>query len=114
MTIGNEPIGGYIVLTGFVEEEGNQFVSYCRELGTSSCGDTVAEALAIWVTLLRCISTHLWKRASLKEFFGERNIRIDLAPSALDSVFINVPPGKIFTTYPRYVPLGGTPSVSAV
>ena len=29
---------GYIVLTGVVEEEDGQFVSYCRELGTASCG----------------------------------------------------------------------------
>ena len=36
---------GFIVLTGFAEEEDGQFVSYCRELGTASCGDTVAEAL---------------------------------------------------------------------
>ncbi len=114
MTIGNEPIGGYIVLTGFVEEEGNQFVSYCRELGTSSCGDTVAEALGNLGDAIEVHLNALVETGELERVFRERNIRIDLAPSALDSVFINVPPGKIFTTYPRYVPLGGTPSVSAV
>ena len=36
---------GYIVLTGLVEEEDGQFASYCRELGTASCGDTIVEAL---------------------------------------------------------------------
>ena len=36
---------GFIVLTGIVEEEDGQFASYCRELGTASCGDTIAEAL---------------------------------------------------------------------
>jgi predicted RNase H-like HicB family nuclease len=114
LTIGNEPIGGYIVLTGFVEEEGNQFVSYCRELGTSSCGDTVAEALGNLGDAIEVHLNALVETGELERVFRERNIRIDLAPSALDSVFINVPPGKIFTTYPRYVPLGGTPSVSAV
>ena len=114
MTIGNEPIGGYIVLTGFVEEEGNQFVSYCRELGTSSCGDTVAEALGNLGDAIEVHLNALVETGELERVFRGRNIRIDLAPSALDSVFINVPPGKIFTTYPRYVPLGGTPSVSAV
>ena len=42
METGN--VVGYVTLTGFVEKEDNQFVSYCRELGTSSCGDTVEEA----------------------------------------------------------------------
>ncbi len=36
---------GYIVLTGIVDEEDGQFASYCRELGTASCGDTISEAL---------------------------------------------------------------------
>ena len=36
---------GYIVLTGFAEEEEGQYVSYCPELGTASCGDTITEAL---------------------------------------------------------------------
>lgn len=36
---------GYIVPTGIVDEEDGQFASYCRELGTSSCGDTISEAL---------------------------------------------------------------------
>lgn len=114
MTIENEQIVGYVVLTGFIEEEGNQFVSYCRELGTSSCGDTVAEALG---NLGDAIDVHLNALAEtgeLQRVFRERNIRIDLAPPPLDSVYINVPPGKIFTTYPRHVPLGGTPSLSAV
>ena len=35
---------GYVTLTGIIEEEDDQFVSYCRELGTSSCGDTIGEA----------------------------------------------------------------------
>ena len=33
-----------VVLTCVVEKEGTQFVSYCEELGTSSCGDTIEEA----------------------------------------------------------------------
>lgn len=45
-----------VVLTSVVEGEGDQFVSFCIELGTASCGDTIQEALdnlqeAIWVHL---------------------------------------------------------------
>ena len=33
------------MLTGTVEPEDHQFVSYCPELDVSSCGDTIEEAL---------------------------------------------------------------------
>ena len=36
---------GYIDVTLSVEAEGDQYVSVCPELGTSSCGDTPQEAL---------------------------------------------------------------------
>lgn len=114
MTIGNEQIGGHVLLTGVVEEEGDQFVSYCRELGTSSCGDTVDEA---FVNLGDAIGVHLdalVEAGELERVFRERNIRIDIEPPTFDGVFVNVPAGKIFTTYPRHVPLGGTPGLSAV
>lgn len=35
-----------VLLTVAVEEEGSQFVSRCLELGTTSCGDTLEEAIA--------------------------------------------------------------------
>ncbi len=40
----NENAAGYIVLTGIVEREGDQFVSQCPQLGVASCGDTIEEA----------------------------------------------------------------------
>ena len=36
---------GYILLTLRVYPEGKQWVSECLELGTTSCGDTIEEAL---------------------------------------------------------------------
>ena len=36
---------GIVTLTGIVEKEDDQYVSYCRELGVASCGDTIDEAL---------------------------------------------------------------------
>ena len=35
----------YIELTLVIEDEDGRFASYCRELGTASCGNTVDEAL---------------------------------------------------------------------
>ncbi len=57
---------GVIILTGMVKAEGNQFVSTCQELGTSSCGDSVEEAFA---NLEEAIEVHL---AALEEI-GERD-----------------------------------------
>lgn len=37
---------GYVALTLAVRQEGKQFVSTCLELETTSCGDTIDEALA--------------------------------------------------------------------
>ena len=45
-----------VQLTGVVEQEGEQYVSTCLELGTSSCGDTIEEAFS---NLEEAISVHL-------------------------------------------------------
>ena len=45
-----------VQLTGVVEQEGEQYVSMCLELGTSSCGDTIEEA---FYNLEEAISVHL-------------------------------------------------------
>ena len=68
---------GYIILTGVVEPEDGQYVSYCRELGTSSCGDTIQEAInnlddAIQVHLDGLIETD-----HLESFLRERKVRIE-------------------------------------
>jgi predicted RNase H-like HicB family nuclease len=43
--IGEERIMGHVVLTGIIEKEEGQLVSYCPELGVASCGDTIDETL---------------------------------------------------------------------
>ena len=45
MTAQSNANNGYVVLTGYVEPEDHLFVSYCPELGVSSCGDSAEEAL---------------------------------------------------------------------
>lgn len=95
---------GYVVLTGIAEREGSQFVSYCRELGTSSCGETAEEALE---NLGDAIEVHINALIETGELLGvlrERNIRIDLQPT-LDDLSVRVSPGKIFSIYQRQVPI---------
>ena len=49
-------VSGVIVLTTLVEPEGDTYVSWCEELGTASCGDTVEEAFA---NILEAVGVHL-------------------------------------------------------
>ncbi len=95
---------GYIVLTGVVEEEDGQFVSLCRELGTASCGDSPSEALE---NLGDAIDVH-WRAldevGELENTLRQRNIHLDASPPDLDGVDVNVPPGRIVSTYLSAIP----------
>ena len=67
---------GSILLTEVVSEEDGQYVSYCPELGTASCGSTIDEAFS---NLAEAIGVHL---NALEEVgarvrvFSERSISI--------------------------------------
>ena len=101
----DEIIYGHVILTGYVEKEDHQFASFCRELGSASCGDTIDEALE---NLGDAIDVHLdalEETGELQRVFRERNIRIDAGPPTFDGVYVNVTPGKVFTTYSRSIPL---------
>ena len=67
---------GFIVLTGFAKEEDGQFVSYCRELGTASCGDTVAEALDNLREAIELNIDGLEEVGELERTLRERNIKV--------------------------------------
>lgn len=107
MTSIDEHIIGYVVLTGTVEREDEQYVSYCQELGVASCGDTIDEALENLGDAIQVQLDALVETGELRRVFHERNIRVNIAPPTFDGVAVKVPPGKIFTTYPRQVPLAG-------
>lgn len=96
---------GTVILTGVIEQEDNQFVAYCRELGTSSCGDTVQEAIH---NLDEAIEVHLnglTETGELQRFLRERNVRIEVQPSS-EGPLVRVPPEKIVTTYQKSIPVG--------
>ena len=97
---------GYVTLTGIIEEEDDQFVSYCRELGTSSCGDTIDEAFNNLGDAIEVHINGLIETGELIQVFRERNIRIDM-PSPFDeaSAYLTVPVGKTIKTYRREVPV---------
>ena len=89
----------FIVLTGVAEEEDGTFVSYCRELGTSSCGDTVNEALENLGDAIKVHLNALEEVGERERFLRERNIPVQTRDSALDMVEVRVPLGSIIKTY---------------
>ena len=95
-----ERLSGYIVLTGVAEEEEGLFVSYCRELGTSSCGDTAVEALE---NLGEAIEVHLNALTEVGEidrFLEERGVEVvDSDPQDQKEVNVRVPLGSTIKTY---------------
>jgi predicted RNase H-like HicB family nuclease len=95
---------GVIRLTGFAEKEDGQFVSYCRELGTSSCGDTAEEALQSLGDAIQVHIQALIETGELHSFLRERNIRIEVPPTS-GEFQVSVRPQKIFTVYQQQVPV---------
>ncbi len=70
------PPKGYILLTFRVYPEGHQWVSECIELGTTSCGDTIEEALAnIKDATVLYLST-IDSNSSRDRIFRDRGIEI--------------------------------------
>ena len=101
---------GYIVLTGVVEEEDGQFVSYCRELGTASCGDTISEALDNLGEAIELNIEGLEEVGELERTLRERNIPIKHTPPKQDGVDVTVPLGQLIKIFSVPVP----PVTSAV
>ena len=97
---------GFIFVTGIVEPEGDQFVSYCRELGTTSCGDTVDEA---FYALKEAITVHLDDLADmgeLRQFLRERYVNIEIAPDPrLHELNLPVPLETILSIFQHPVPV---------
>ena len=87
-------VSGVIVLTTLVEPEGDKYVSWCEELGTASCGDTVEEAFA---NVLEAVEVHLNGLEEVGEterVFEERGIKV-LPHSSDESTTRPVPLEKI-------------------
>ena len=95
--------GWAVVLTCVAEKEGNQFVSYCEELGTSSCGDTIEEAFE---NIEEAVEVHLDaldEAGELGRVFRERAIEVHQLPLS-QPVPRAIPVGKLVKTIQRQIP----------
>ena len=70
-------LGAYILLTGVVEREDDQYVSICPELGVASCGDTVEEAFAMLADAIEVHLEGLVEIGTLNEVLREHNVRVE-------------------------------------
>ena len=92
-----------VVLTCVVEKEGTQFVSYCEELGTSSCGDTIEEAFE---NIEEAIEVHLDALDEVGELgrvFRERAIEVQQLPLS-EPIPRVIPMGKLVKAIRRQIP----------
>ena len=94
-----------VVLTGTVEKECNQFASFCLELGVSSCGDTVEEALDMLEDAIEVYLEELADLGYLDQVFQERGVtvRSDI-PGKGEQVLVSALPGKIYRAYAMKIP----------
>ncbi len=106
MTQHTAEVEGVVVLTGIVEREDAQYVSYCRELGTASCGDTAEEALENLKDALEVHLNALEETGEIVQELRERNINVYLPP--LRELRMTVPLEKMFTTYQHKVSIAAT------
>ena len=96
-------VEGVVVLTGIVEREDALYVSYCRELGTASCGETAEEALENLKDALEVHLNALEETGEIIRELRERNITVYLPP--LRELHMTIPLEKMFTTYQYTVPV---------
>ena len=75
-----KPYVSTVKFNHIVTQEGNQFVSYCIELGTASCGDTVEEAMANITEAVELHLTALHKLGQMQRVFAEKGIATQIAP----------------------------------
>lgn len=94
---------GVVVLTMVVEEEDGQFVSYCEELGTSSCGDTIQEAFE---NIEEAVEVHLSALSEVGELhrvFEEKDIVVLRPP--VSSPYRVIPMGKVVKATQHEIPV---------
>ena len=94
-----------VVLTGTVEREEDQFVSFCPELGVSSCGDTVEEALDNLGDALEVHLNALEELGEIERVFRERNIEVRPGLGHNEQVSVMIPANRTVRAYSKAVSL---------
>ena len=87
----------YIVVTYLIRPEDGQYASYCPELGTASCGDTIEEALDnIKDAVVLQIET-LRDTGALDRFLADRGIKPLLRRPRQGKQSVSIPKDALVT-----------------
>ncbi len=91
---------GYILLTLRAYAEGKQWVSECLELGTTSCGDTIEEALKNVKDATMLYLQTVEANGTRDSIFRERGVRVLSGdPPPLAEVRGRARPNEILSPY---------------
>jgi predicted RNase H-like HicB family nuclease len=93
-----------IVLTFVVEKEGDVYVATCRELDTSSFGESSDEALAQVEEATTVYLETLIQEGLLEKVLAERGVTIDPPRSARKEIEIVAHPGEILSARVVQIP----------
>ena len=97
---------GYILLTFRVYHEGKQWVSECLELGTTSCGESIEEALENVKDATLLYLQTIEANGTKQRIFRERNIRVlSGEPPELAEIRGRARPNEILSPYVHKVPV---------
>ena len=104
---------GYIILVGTIEPEDHLFTARCAELCTSSCAETVEEALDNLDEAVAVLLESLADIGTLDKELAESGIAVHTGPlpTDADAVTVAVPISKIARVYIHQVPV---PALAAV
>ena len=86
---------GYITLIATIEREDRQFVSYCPQLGVSSCGDSVEEAYDNLKDAVAVYLSALEETGERARVLAEKRIKIQPRPGI--SLRRTIPKGKFIS-----------------
>ena len=93
-----------VTLTHVFTKEGDQFVSYCMELGTSSCGDTIEEAFD---NIKEAVEVHLnalEQMGEMERVFRERGITVHYSPREDSHAQLSGPVNTVMAATDHRVP----------
>ncbi len=89
-------VQGYITLTLEAFPEGKRFVSRCRELEVTSCGDSVGEAFDAVIDAVTTYLNAIEQLGQRERIFEEKGIEIrKTRPSRIGRVESDLPPNSV-------------------
>ena len=95
---------GYVVLTLRAYPEGKQWVSECLELGVTSCGDTIEEALENIRDAVTLYLNTVEEQGEIARIFRERGVVVHSGEPPDEEIPVWARPREVVSPYVAKVP----------